>query len=145
MAYAEQAEIERFNRNWRSVKDCHIWQNSLDRDGYGHFYFRKKNRCAHRFAYYITNGDIPTGMMIDHICKNRNCVNIKHLRIVTPKQNTLENSNSVGAINKAKTHCKNKHPFDRKYGKQRYCSKCQAEKNKRLHKKWLEEANKIKC
>ena len=84
-------------------------------------------------------------MVIDHVCKNRNCVEVTHLRLVTSKQNSLENSKSVGAINSQKTNCKFGHPLDRKYGKQRYCSTCQAEKTKRLRKKWLVEANEIGC
>ena len=84
-------------------------------------------------------------MVIDHICKNRNCVNLKHLKLVTIKENVLENSNSIGAINSRKTTCKNGHLFDKKYGNQRYCSICENAKSKRLRKKWLKEANKTKC
>src|SRR6185369_11932859 len=108
-------------------------------------YFRKKNRRAHRVAYYSENGDIPDGMMVDHICKNRNCVDATHLRLVTPRQNALENSNARSSINAQKTHCLKGHPFDRKYAGVRYCSVSQAEKTKRLRNAWKIEANKIKC
>lgn len=77
-------------------------------------------------------------MVVDHICGNRNCVKPDHLRLLTPKENALD-GRGLGAINARKTHCKNGHPFDRKYGKQRYCSICQAAKTKRLRKKWAEE------
>lgn len=145
MEYITKQELERFNKCIKKVGKCLFWQKHLDKDGYGIFYFRKKNRRAHRVAYYITFGDIPKGMVIDHICRHRNCVEISHLRLITAKQNTLENSNSVGAINAMKTHCKFGHPFDRKYGKQRYCSICQTNKTKRLRKKWAKEANETKC
>ena len=140
-----QQELDRFNSYWKKSGDCKLWTNCLDKDGYGSFYFRKKNRRAHRVAYYIHNGDIPSGMVIDHICKNRNCVNIEHLRMITSAENTLDNSDSVGARNKRKMFCKNGHPFDKKYGKQRYCSICSSEKTKQLRKKWLSEANKTGC
>ena len=145
MDYITQQETDRFNNYWKSVGDCKLWQNYLDKDGYGTFYFRKKPRRAHRVSYFFVHGAIHDNMVIDHICKNRNCVEPTHLRIVTAKENSLKNSNSVGAVNARKTKCSNGHPFDRKYGKQRYCSVCQSEKTKRLRKKWLKEANKIKC
>lgn len=144
MDYATQQELERFNSGWKQSEECKLWQKFLDKDGYGQFYFRKKNRRVHRFAYYIAYGPIPKNMVVDHTCRNRNCVNAAHLRLVTTKQNSLENSNSVGAINKAKTRCKNGHNFDRFYG-QRYCSICEKAKKKRLNQKWLAEANKIAC
>lgn len=143
--FIKQGELDRFNSCWDKVGDCNLWNGALDKDGYGSFYFRKKGRRAHRVSYYFSKGDIPDGMVVDHICKNRSCVNADHLRVITPTQNSLENSNSVGAVNAKKTHCPYGHPLDRKYGRQRYCSICQAEKSKRLRKKWLEEANKIKC
>ena len=145
MEHIEQQVINRFNSFYKNVGECKIWIKFLNKDGYGSFYFKKKLRRAHRFSYYLNFGDIKDGMVVDHICKNRSCVEISHLRLVTRKQNSLENSNSVGAVNAKKTHCKYGHIFDRKYGNQRYCSICAANKKKRLVKKWSEEANKIKC
>lgn len=141
-------EIKRFKSSYTISNGCHLWQKHFDKYGYGIFYFRKKSRKAHRVAYYMTNGDIPKGMVIDHICRNRQCVNIEHLRCITAGQNAIENSRSVAAINKMKEFCKNGHKFDRVYGikkKQRYCSICENQKSKRLQKKWLVEANKIAC
>jgi hypothetical protein len=140
-----QEERNRFNNFTTKNGDCILWTGYLDKDGYGQFYFKQKNRRAHRVAYYFIHGDIQKGMVIDHTCKNRNCVNPEHLRVVSNYENTITNSLSVGAINKAKVTCKNGHLFDRKYGKQRYCSICQSEKTKRLRKKWLFEANRIGC
>jgi hypothetical protein len=136
---------QRFNSFTKKIKECIVWTNYLDKDGYGSFYFNKKLRRAHRVGYYLAFGNIPKGMVIDHTCRNRACVNPSHLRCITKRQNSLENSNSVGAINAKKTFCKLGHPFNRKYGKQRYCSICQSEKTKRLRKKWLKEANEILC
>jgi mRNA deadenylase 3'-5' endonuclease subunit Ccr4 len=143
-----QEEIIRFNDSYVQEGKCKLWKRYLDKDGYGFFYFRKKTRKAHRVAYFIANGAIPDGMVIDHLCKNRNCVAIEHLRCVTKGQNTLENSSSLGAMNKMKQFCKLGHRFDKVYGtkkKQRYCSICENAKSKRLQKKWLKEARLIKC
>jgi hypothetical protein len=139
-----QGELDRFNKAWEFKKGCHIWRNYLDKDGYGTFYFKRKPRRAHRVAYYIFKGDIPKNMYVDHICNNRACVNISHLRVVTPKQNSLENSRSVAAINALKRHCPQGHEYDRKYGGQRYCSKCESAKTKRLRAKWYAQDT-VKC
>jgi hypothetical protein len=48
-------------------------------------------------------------MFIDHTCRNRKCVNPRHLRVVTPTVNGLENNSNPWAINKAKTHCNHGH------------------------------------
>lgn len=144
MNYMEQ-DIKRFQTFYKIINNCFVWQGYLDKDGYGSFYFKQKLRRAHRVSYYLNFGDIPKDMVIDHICKNRACVNIEHLRCISRKQNTLENSRSVGSINKMKEFCKNGHKFDKKYGKQRYCSICSNEKSKRLHKKWREQSNSFVC
>ena len=142
-------EGERFRSLYKKpndpANDCYLWKGCLDKDGYGTFYFRKKNRRAHRVGYFMFYGPIDDDMVIDHKCKNRSCVNPTHLRPVTKTQNALENTKSVAALNRLKKTCPKGHKYDRKYGKQRYCSICQAEKSKRLRKVWLEEANKIKC
>lgn len=138
------AEFSRFNSKWKKRGDCHLWESPLDKDGYGTFFFRRKPRRAHRVSYYIHVGDIPDGLVIDHTCGNRNCVNPSHLRAITVRENALENSRGIGAVNAKKTHCKLGHKFDRKYAGVRYCSVCDAEKKKRLRKKWYA-ADTVKC
>lgn len=132
-------EAARFASKHRLVGDCYVWQGPLDRDGYGTFHFRRKGRRAHRVAWFMTRGPIPEGMVINHICKNRACVNVQHLQMVTARENSLQDSVSPAAVNARKTHCKNGHPLDRKYGKQRYCSVCEREKSRRLRARWAAE------
>lgn len=138
-------EWERFSSRIRrdESSDCHHWTGPLDKDGYGSFYLRRRNRRAHRVAWYNMHGEIPEGMVINHICKNRACVNAQHLQIVTVAENTLKDSVTVAAINARKTHCPRGHPYDRVYrsGKryQRYCSICEAAKSRRLQAKWRAE------
>ena len=100
----------------------------------------------HRVAYFLHIGDIPDNMVIDHICTVRNCVNPSHLRLLTPRENTLD-GRGVGAINARKTHCIKGHPLNVNWGKrkkQRYCSICQAEKTRALVRKWAAEDT-VKC
>ena len=94
---------------------------------------KKENRSekiisSHRLMFIIKKGLIKKGMFLDHICKNRKCFNIEHLREVTPTQNTLENSDGICAKNKFKTHCKRGHEFNSentyKHKKGRTCNLC---------------------
>ncbi|AVH60028.1 MULTISPECIES: HNH endonuclease signature motif containing protein [Streptomyces] len=138
-------ERGRFLSRTRRDSDCLIWTGRLDKDGYGFFYLRRKTRRAHRVAWYDMHGEIPDGMVINHVCRSRACVNAQHLQVVTVRENTLKDSATVSAINARKTHCKRGHPFDRVYpksggpGSQRYCSICEAAKNRRLRQKWRTE------
>jgi len=96
---------------------------------------------AHRFAWEFYNGAIERGFVLDHMCKNRLCVNVEHLRLVTPTINSTENSDSFSAKFKARTHCKNGHEFigdnfyiDIKHGGRR-CRLCQSEYSRQQRKK----------
>lgn len=130
-----------------SVKngDCILYGGSKDKDGYGVFFFRQKTRRAHRVTYWATHGDIPKDRVVNHTCGNRACINIAHLELLTVRDNNFKDSKSLSYFNSIKTHCPQGHPYDRKYGNQRYCSICDAAKKKRLRVKWLVNANKIGC
>jgi hypothetical protein len=66
---------------------CWQWTGALMRTGYGQFTIKRRHFLAHRVVYAELVGPIPAGMMIDHRCFNRACVNPEHLRAVTNKQN----------------------------------------------------------
>lgn len=138
-----ESELARFNSKWILKGDCHLWQGPLDKDGYGTFYFRRTNRRAHRVAWFSLHGPVGDELVINHVCRNRNCVNPQHLQRVTVRENALRDSTSIPYINSQKTHCKRGHAFDvtrtSKAGKvQRVCSICEREKHRRLRKKWAE-------
>jgi hypothetical protein len=137
------AETARFKSKTERRGDCLVWLGPLDRDGYGTFYFRRKNRRAHRVAWYALGGPIPEGHVINHICRNRACVNPQHLDLVTVRDNALRDSTNRAYVNSRKTACPRGHPFDRtvvyKERTQRVCSICEREKHRRLRAKWRAE------
>jgi hypothetical protein len=79
--------------------DCWIW-TAYKKDGYGHAQFSGKLHQAHRLIYETLKGPIPEGLHLDHLCRNRSCVNPDHLEPVTPHENILR-----GAKGRLKTHC----------------------------------------
>lgn len=123
-----------FLRTARTEEDgkCWIWTGTKDAYGYGQISIGKKIKKAHRFSYVAFNGFLPTNLTIDHLCRNRICVNPKHLEAVSLAENKLR-GNSPAAINLRKTHCAKGHPYSgdnlkvyyRVYGKRRYCITCQ--------------------
>lgn len=107
-----QTDAERF---WDKVEvngtDCWPWLASLKDTGYGQFRYNGRVRPAHRFAYELIIGPIPAGLVIDHLCRNRTCVNPLHLEPVTNEENIRRGLFRVNRP-KPKTHCPSGHPYD---------------------------------
>lgn len=133
------AEHERFIDKTVEHNGCWLWQGPLDKDGYGTFYLRRKNRKAHRVGWFLLHGPIPEGLVVNHKCNHRHCVNPQHLNLLTVRENALEDSRGLGAVNARKTHCPRGHAYDRKWGNQRSCSTCETDKKRRLRAKWRTE------
>lgn len=66
---------------------CWLWQKSKSKDGYGWASFKNKTYQAHRLFYILIKGPIPDGLVLDHVCRCRHCVNPEHLEPVTPQEN----------------------------------------------------------
>ena len=109
---------------------CWIWQLAPDSAGYGKLKVRREWKKAHRFVYETVVGDIPDGLVLDHLCRNPICVNPDHMEPVTQ----AENMHRSGPAQKA--HCANGHPYDEQntYTRptgQRDCPACGRERTRR--------------
>lgn len=101
-------------RFWAKVEktdSCWNWCGGT-RGEYGSFTLNGKSQSAHRVALFLSGVEIPPKMVCDHRCRNKLCVNPSHLRVVTHRINSIENSLGPTAINAQKTHCPKGHPYD---------------------------------
>lgn len=104
---------ERFAEKWREDENgCHVWTAAKISNGYGYFHLGT-GRLAHRVAWEWANGPVPEGEQLDHLCRNRACVNVKHLEPVTCRENVLRGV-GVSALNSKKTQCPRGHAFSEK-------------------------------
>jgi len=102
---------ERFTDKVRlAPSGCWEWIASLIGGGYGQYKVEGRPVYAHRFAYEALVGPIPDGLELDHLCRNRACVNPDHLEAVSHRTNTLRGV-SLPAQRAAKTHCPAGHPY----------------------------------
>lgn len=109
------SDEEHMRRFWDKVAKadgdkCWGWMGPVTHDGYS-YYPRTNGRrkYAHIIAWEATNGShVPTGLELDHKCRNRQCVNPLHLEPVTHRVNMLRGE-TVASKNASKTHCKYGH------------------------------------
>jgi hypothetical protein len=67
--------------------ECWTWTGKAHRHNYGIISQDGKNAWVHRLSYTHFKGPIPRGLVVDHICENKRCVNPDHLKVVTLSQN----------------------------------------------------------
>jgi len=155
--YTRRDPVERFMDyiSPEPMTGCWLWGGGSDsKTGYGKFRLGRKDgqAMAHRFAYEHFIGPIPEGMQIDHLCRQRLCVNPEHLEPVTIKENVLRGV-GLSARNAKATHCIHGHELKPEntyvWRGQRECRACKyarflANKQERAAKKreWREKRRK---
>ena len=106
-----------------------VWGGQVTPQGYGTIQINhgKKARrmAAHKFAWEQRYGAVPVGLELDHLCRNKLCVNTAHLEAVTHIENVRRGSRLI-------THCQHGHPYDETNtsfyysptGAHRFCKAC---------------------
>lgn len=85
----DQRTVEwRLDQKTNKTDSCWLWEGPVAGIGYGYLYFEGKMRGTHVLSYERYKGNIPEGMVIDHMCHVKTCVNPDHLRLATRSQNS---------------------------------------------------------
>lgn len=134
----------RLSAHSRSEGECSVWLKVRTKNGYGRMTVNGQSKLAHRVAWEQFNGPIEDDLTIDHLCKNRACINVAHMRLVTRGENTLA-GDTVSGANARKTHCDRGHDLAMHAyvykGRRRLCRICRAINAQDFRDRKKEESN----
>jgi HNH endonuclease len=109
---------------------CWIWTGAKFVNGYGYISIKRKNRLLHRVIYEHYRNEIPHGKVIDHLCRNKLCINPDHLEVVTQRDNVMRGE-GIAAKNALKLTCPKGHQYSGISSTgQRICSTCDSKRLK---------------
>lgn len=120
----------------RTGADCWNWVAATNSNGYGLVSIEGSAKLAHRVVYTELVAPIPDGLTIDHLCRNKVCVNPAHLEVVTIAENNRRAAETI-------TTCRNGHRLEgdnlrikrRARGVQRECVTCTREASRRFRER----------
>lgn len=144
MAYQKRISIE-LSSEWRaealrqldnhrrpSESGCVLWHGPLHSSGYGRVSIFGVRYRAHRIAFLLERGPIPSDLELDHLCRTLACVKVTHLEAVSHKLNILRGE-APTAVNARKTHCPKGHPYSGNNlyidPRGRKCRRCDADRH----------------
>ena len=118
------------------VSGCWNWTGCKDAGGYGRISVDNAGVVAHRVSYELHVGPIPDGLELDHLCRNRGCVNPEHLEPVTAQENMKRAKALI-------VECPHGHPYDerntlierRRNSVARVCRTCKRERARQYEQK----------
>lgn len=86
----------RMHSRFEQESGCRVWTKATA-NGYARIGIAGKSYLAHRAAWEEVNGPLPEGMILDHLCHNRACINVQHLRLTTQANNCLNREGSTSS------------------------------------------------
>jgi len=122
--------MEKLFDNIDASGDCWQWTGAVSSHGYGSFRLQDKSKLPHRLVWELLVGEIPDGLVIDHLCRNTLCMNPDHMEPVTRLENNMRGANPRYRTLKHKV-CQRGHRYvgdniDRR-GKTNKCLTCKME------------------
>lgn len=129
-------------------RGCWVWGASVGGGGYAGAHFQGRRQLVHRLAYKVLVESVPDGLVLDHLCRVRHCVNPNHLEPVTQSENILRGDGPAElgqrrALPSDRTHCTNGHELlpettGVRFGGYVRCLICEREATRRSYQKNLE-------
>ena len=80
------------------VEPCSLWGGAIEKTGYGRRKVAGKMWMAHRYAYFLAYGEIPDGLVVDHLCFNRACVEVTRLRLLSREENARRHNPACACV-----------------------------------------------
>jgi len=95
----------------RGPEECWPWTGKLTEKGYARICLNGRRTTVHRYLYEVYVGPVPNGLVLDHLCRVRHCVNPAHLEPVSNRENVLRGIGPT-AVNAKRVYCLFGHLFD---------------------------------